>query len=230
MDKNEKGTNIKNKKAKLSFRKLFKNLLIIFIIFIVIYMILNLRIKNIFVSGNEFLSDQEVIEIAGISNYPKIIFNSFNLKSRLNRSEYISSADIKFDVKRGVHINICENKPLFYSDYNKKTVLSDLSMTDRKFDVAVLVNYVPDTIYNNFIKNFSSLSSDVFMRISEIKYAPNEVDDSLFILTMNDGNYVYITINKMDSLNRYVSMVQKFNNKKGILYLDSGEYFKILED
>ena len=47
---------------------------------------------------------------------------------------------------------------------------------------------------------------------------------------MNDGNLVYINLKKMESLNNYVSIIKNFENKKGILRLDSGEYFTILED
>ena len=46
---------------------------------------------------------------------------------------------------------------------------------------------------------------------------------------MNDGNMVYITIPRMDLLNKYVSIVKQLDNKNGILYLDSGNYFKIEE-
>ena len=46
---------------------------------------------------------------------------------------------------------------------------------------------------------------------------------------MNDNNLVYININKMNNLNKYVDIVKKLNNKKGILYLDSGNYFEIKE-
>jgi hypothetical protein len=44
---------------------------------------------------------------------------------------------------------------------------------------------------------------------------------------MNDGNLVYITVSKTDLLNKYLNIVKKLNNKKGILYLDSGNYFEI---
>ena len=43
---------------------------------------------------------------------------------------------------------------------------------------------------------------------------------------MNDGNYVYLTLKKFDNINKYVDMIKSFDNKKGILHLDSGEYFK----
>ena len=75
----------------------------------------------------------------------------------------------------------------------------------------------------------SSLDYDTIKRISEIKYDPNEVDEERFLLTMSDGNYVYLTLEKFEVIDNYVDIIKTFNNKKGILYLDSGEYFKIME-
>ena len=46
---------------------------------------------------------------------------------------------------------------------------------------------------------------------------------------MSDGNYVYLTLEKFEVIDNYVDIIKTFNNKKGILYLDSGEYFKIME-
>ena len=47
---------------------------------------------------------------------------------------------------------------------------------------------------------------------------------------MDDGNYVYLTLSKLSSVNNYVSIIKNFESKKGILFLDSGEYFQILEN
>ncbi|MBD9085093.1 cell division protein FtsQ, partial [bacterium] len=66
-------------------------------------------------------------------------------------------------------------------------------------------------------------------RISEIKYDPNSVDEERFLFTMNDGNYVYLTLIHLEKINNYVDILKNFENKKGILYLDSGEYFKVME-
>ena len=61
--------------------------------------------------------------------------------------------------------------------------------------------------------------------MSEIEYKPNDVDQERFLIFMNDGNYVYINIKKFQNLNKYLDMLKSFDDKKGILYLDSGEYF-----
>ena len=101
---------------------------------------------------------------------------------------------------------------------------------DDKFMVPTLINYVPNIKYNELIDKMKNIENDVLIRISEIKYDPNEVDDSRFFLSMNDGNYVYINIGRFENINNYIDIIKKFDNKKGILYLDYGNSFTIIED
>ena len=46
---------------------------------------------------------------------------------------------------------------------------------------------------------------------------------------MSDGNYVYITLYKLSSIDEYLKITSTLKDKKGILYLDSGNYFEIKE-
>ena len=61
--------------------------------------------------------------------------------------------------------------------------------------------------------------------ISEITYSPNGIDKDRFLFSMNDGNYVYVTSTKISKINDYKSIINSVENKKGILYLDYGNYF-----
>ena len=90
-------------------------------------------------------------------------------------------------------------------------------------------NEIPKDYYDAFIKGINKVDRDILNRVSEIKYDPDSVDEERLLLTMNDGNYAYITMKKFSALNDYVDFVKEFDNKKGILYLNSGEYFKIFE-
>ena len=54
--------------------------------------------------------------------------------------------------------------------------------------------------------------------ISEIEYNKTSYDSERFLLYMNDGNEVYITVSRTNLLNKYVEIVTKLDNKKGILY------------
>ena len=46
------------------------------------------------------------------------------------------------------------------------------------------------------------------------------------MLYMIDGNYVYATLTRFDSVNYYNDIYPTLGGKKGILYLDSGNHFQ----
>ena len=215
---------MKGKKFKIRYKRLFLFLIILIIIALIALFFINLRITNIYVSGNYYLSDQDVIELSKIQNYPRTLFNSsFDIKRRLNSNSYIKSVKVNKKFLTQVYIEVVENRPLFYSDLKKKTVLLDGTLVDDYFNVPILTTDVSNDIYDEFLKKLSLIDMSVFDNISEISYTPRDVDKELFLFSMNDGNYISVNLNRFD-------MVTKFNNHKGILYLDSGEYFKILDN
>ena len=72
--KTNKKKNIKKvKKRKIRFGRIFLVLIILFLLFYLLANIFKFPIKNIYVKGNNILSDQEIIEIAQIENYPSIL-------------------------------------------------------------------------------------------------------------------------------------------------------------
>ncbi len=219
------------KKNKIRYKRLFAFLFVLLIVVVFIVSMLNLRISNIYVSGNYYLSDQEIIEIARLNNYPKTFFNSsLSIRKRINSSIYIDSTKVKKKGLTRIYIDVVENRPLCYSSIKKQTILKNGEFSSDKFNVPILTNDVSGNIYNEFLKKLSLINISSLDNISEISYTPNDVDNELFLFTMNDGNYVYINLDKFESINRYSEMVTMFDNHKGILYLDSGEYFKILDN
>lgn len=219
------------KKRKLKLKAILAFLVFIICFSLIVFYIMNINITNIYITGNQILTEGEIIKIAKIDNYPKSIKNSSKLiKERLEKNEYIKGVEVK---KRGllneVYIKIEENKPLVFDNIKNKTILLDGEEVDKKYITPILTNEVPKDIYNKFLECMDKIDESVFVKISEIKYDPNDIDKERFYLTMNDGNYVYLTLNKFLSINNYINIVKTFNNKKGILYLDSGEYFEILE-
>lgn len=216
---------------KIRYKRLIIFLFFIIVIVFIILKLMFLKITNIYVSGNTYLTDQEIIELGKISNYPNALFTFSNfLESNIRKSDLVDSVDVKKKGFTKVYISVKENRPLFYDDIQKKTVLMDGKMLDKVYNVPVLVNIIDKDVYSKFLSLFSNINSDVFSSISEIEYTPNVVDKELFLLTMNDGNYIYVNLNRFDSINKYFDMMVNFNNHKGILYLDSGEYFKILDN
>ena len=220
-----------NKKRKIK-KKPIIIILFLIIVSLVIYYIYQIKITNIYIIDNEYLSDYEVIKIAKLTNYPNSMKNTTNtIKKRLENNKLIKSVKVE---KKGLLNEVCiyieENTPLFYYLSTNKVILKDGSETSGNYNIPLVTNEIDKNIYDKFIEKISEIDKNIIIRISEIKYDPNDIDKERFYLTMNDGNYVYLTLNKFKKINNYIEIVRTFNNVKGILYLDSGEYFEIFDE
>ena len=218
------------KKRKIRYDRIIIFLIIIIFIVSCFAYLFNLKISNIYILNNNFLTDQQIIEIAGISDYPSTMQNmSFKIKQKLEDNIYIKSVKVYKKNLTEVYIEVEENRPLFYYKYNKKTILLDGKETNDTFIVPTVINYITDSYYDDFINEMGKLDISILSRISEIQFYPNEVDDNRFLLTMNDGNFVYVNISTFDKLNKYITILESLPNKNGILYLDYGNNFEIIE-
>lgn len=221
---------IVKKKRRINYKRVIVVLLLLYFVIYLIIQILNTPIKNIYVENNTFLSDQEIIDMANVSDYPSIFTLDMTIANNLKKDIYIKDAKVYKKNFTELHLVIEENYPLFINKNTSKTVLLNKIEVDRKFSVATLINYVPDTIYSSFVGKVGEINKDILMRISEIEYRPNSVDEERFLLAMNDGNYVYLTLSKFNQINNYIDIIKSVGNKKGILYLDSGGYFELMEE
>lgn len=221
---------MKVKKRKIRYGRILVFLTFISLTVYFIIYIFNIKITNIYVSGNNYLTDQEIIDLALISNYPKSVsFPTWTIEDNIKKSDYIKNVTVNKEKLSIIKILIEENKPLFYNSINNTSVLENGKEVNKKIDLPILLNYVPDTIYGLLIEKMSLVDKEILNKISEIKHVPNEVDEERFLFTMTDGNYVYVTLNKLEVINNYISIIKNFDNKKGILSLDAGnvfEYFK----
>ncbi len=216
------------KKRRLKVKKLMLFIIIVVGILLALAFLTDVKINNIIVKGNTLYSDWEIIEMAELDDYPSSIKTlSSTIKKRLEKDDYIKSVEISRPSLTKIVITVEENLPLFYYLVEDKTILSDETEVSDNFPVPTVINYVPDNIYSDFLTAMTEVDYNILKRISEITYDPNEVDEGRFFLTMNDGNQVYLTIDEFSKINDYLDIIAEFDNKKGILYLDSGEYFEV---
>lgn len=213
-------------KRRFNFVKLIILLLILYIIGYNIYRLLVSPINNIYVENNKYLSDQEVIDASGLRNYPSFMLTfKYNIKKKLLKNEYINSVKISKKLGNIVIINVDENEPLFI--YNDKVVLSNgKQVENRNYKLPILTGNIDDDMLLKLSEKYQNINDEIRLMISEIKYDPNNIDKERFLITMNDGNYVYITLYKITSINEYLKILSKVEGQKGILYLDSGNYFE----
>ena len=223
------------KKRKL---RVFRLLLVLFVLaglFFVVRFYVRLPIENIIIKNTTYLNDYYILELAEIRDYPSFLLTSSRkIEGKLKESPYINKVDVKKSFFNVVTIEVDENRALFYDNTDKKIIFDnneavEVNEITENFRIPRLLNYVPDSKYKSFIKGMKNIKIDTLGKISDIEYKPNDFDKDRFLLYMDDGNMVYLTLTKFKMINYYNDVLTQLEDKKGILYLDNGNHFQIKE-
>ena len=224
---------VKRRKIKLLNFLVF--LLVLSVLSFSVYLILQIRVKNLIVKGTTYIEDDTILSLAKVKNYPRFILTTnYSVKKNLKNYPYIKNVKLLKKWPFTFEIEVEEAKALFYDTNNNSYILdNDKSIKENKIDyifrVPRLLNYVPDKKYKSFKENMAKVKEDVLSKISDIEYQPNDYDKDRFLLYMDDGNMVYLTLTKFKMINHYNEVLRQLENHKGILYLDNGNHFKIKE-
>ena len=129
---------------------------------------------------------------------------------------------------------------VFYSKTMKKLLLllipfflfTSCNYNAKHYDVALSINESNSVIFhsglgtNNYFE--TSVNSEITGKYFLVPDKDDKiVDDTRFLLKMNDGNSVYINLAKLKSLKSYQKIYASLGDKKGVLHLDSGEYLEV---
>lgn len=226
---NKKKIRVKVKKRKLKIKNILILLLLLILLYLGINYILHIKIKNIYIINNNIVPDKDIISSAKLDDYPSFLLTtSKEIENNILKNNYIKEVSVTKKIGSKVYIEIEEYRALCL--YNNEIILESGNKVENTYNLIlpVLLNDV-SIIYDDFINYFSKVDEGILTKISEIEYVPNEVDNERFLLTMNDGNYVYITLTKITKLNKYNSIKDQLEGKLGIIYLDSGDYVEIKE-
>ena len=223
------------KKKKLKIIPFLIVLLVIGGLSFGLYKTMTDKIKNIIISNADYLKDDYIIDLAGIRDYPSFyLTNSLKMKKKLLKSPYIREVKIKREFYHILEIDVTVNRPLFINKDSGMVVFEDkrtILETEANivFRVPRLINYVPDDKYDTFIEKMAKVDKGTLGKISDIEYVPNDYDKDRFLLYMDDGNMVYLTLTKFKQIEYYNDVLEQLEGRKGILYLDSGNHFQIKE-
>ena len=221
------------KKIKIKWGPFFILCIALLSLYFCYELLISFRITNIYIENNNILKDQEIIELAGISDYPSFLeTTSKSIEKRVEDSPYITNVSVKKKLFGQVILKVEEAIPLFINSEGKMVLSNKKEVeNDRNLVLTTLLNYTPDTKYEKLIEELTKTLEDVRLKISEIKYEPTERDKDRFLLLMDDGNEVYLTLTKFDRINYYDNILEELNLEcqKGILNLDSGNHFELKE-
>lgn len=218
----------KVKKKKLKIKNVLFAIFFLFILIISFNYISKIKVKGCYVKGNTFYSDEEILKITGINNSSSFLFtNSVLINTKIRKNNIIKKIKIKKDIFLNFTIIVDERKILFNDLNEKKLVLEGgIKINENYLDAPTLIDKIDDKkIYDKFTKKMLKIDKDTLNSMSEIKYEPNYIDKERFLVSMNDGNYIYLTLSKFHMINNYSKISKTLGDKNGILYLDYGNYF-----
>ena len=130
----KKKIKVRVKKRKLKIKRIIIMLLFLIILVLSFIYLRKLPIKNIYIIGNNIVSDKEIIEEAGISDYPSFICtSSSSIKNKLQKNDYIKEVTIKKKFWGKIYVYIKEEKILAL--YNNKLILEDGKVIDNHYNI-----------------------------------------------------------------------------------------------
>ena len=217
----------KKRKKRLRKGRLLLVLIILGLIVYGIYKYVDIKVNTIYISGNNILTDQEIIEIANLDNNPSYIKNvTLVIKDKLEKNVYIKEAKVTKGLL-SIKIKIDEASVLYIDKKTNEKVTIKGKIKDEKIVCApYLINEAPKEKTDGFKNAMTKIDNDMLCQMSEIKYDPNDIDKDRYYVYMNDGNSVYLTVNKFKKLNKYNSILENIGKQNGTLYLDYGDYFE----
>ncbi|HLO12091.1 MAG TPA: FtsQ-type POTRA domain-containing protein [Pseudoneobacillus sp.] len=198
------------------------------------------HVKTIRIEGNEVYTDSEIISKSGISKTTNIWkVKKSEVSSKLQGLSEIKETDIKIQWPNTVQIQVREHKRIAYlkQESNYYPVMENGKILKNRNEEKIPVNspilfeFKEGKALNEMVKELQNLPSEILNSISEIHYSPKKTDQYHISLFMNDGFEVSATLRSFsEKMVHYPSIISQLDpNKKGIIDLEVGSYFKAFE-
>jgi len=228
---------LKQKRKKKANRRLIFYLSIFFLLIcIIVYLQSPLsNIKIIKVTGNIYLSDDEVIQESNLSKDTNIwTIKEKKIEQKLSEHILIKNVKVNKKLPRSIEIIITEHKRVaylkeenkFYPVLGNGTILPAVKQSVG--DAPMLIGFHEDEYLMNMTNELNNLSESILNLISEVHWKPIEEDQNRIYLYMNDGYIVDGTIkNFSEKMTIYPSIVSQLDpESEGIIHIGVGAYFE----
>ena len=195
------------------------------------------KVKGFEISGNYFLSAEEIKEYAHLDEDSRYLFVFDSIvEKRLLESPLIESAEVKVRNDGVVRIEVKEKLII---GYRYKTypelIFQDGTLMELTNEYAYLYAEVPlivgfDEDVTSFAKAFKNVPQKRIASISEIHRYEYTYDENGLEFVMKDGNRFFASFYSADVINQYNGVASALTEKNVCLYADenSGNVYKSL--
>ncbi|MEH7502420.1 cell division protein FtsQ/DivIB [Neobacillus drentensis] len=227
-------------------RKANKRLVLLLILFFTMIVVIAYsqsplsHVKTITINGNGVYSAEEIIKQSGLSNNTNIWkINKEETVSKLQRLSEIKEAEIEIHWPNTVIIQVKEHKRIaylkqannFFPVVENGEILKSRAAKKIPVNSPILFEFKKGAALNQLVKELEKLPSEISNSISEIHFTPKKTDPYHISLFMNDGFEVSATLRSFsEKMVHYPSIISQLDpNKKGIIDLEVGTFFKAFE-
>ncbi|MFL6559132.1 MAG: cell division protein FtsQ/DivIB [Bacillus sp. (in: firmicutes)] len=197
-------------------------------------------VRTITIKGNGVYSAEELVNQSGLSNNKNIWkIKKDEIASRLKRLSEIKKVDIEIHWPNTVIIQVKEHKRIAYLKQANKflpimengQILKNRTAKKIPVNSPILFEFKEGEVLNQMVEELEKLPSEISNSISEIHYSPKKTDQYHISLFMNDGFEVSATLRSFsEKMEYYPSIISQLDpNKKGIIDLEVGSYFKAFD-
>ena len=164
---------VKRKKKKIRMSRVFLVLFLFALVSFLIYIFIKVPVRGYYISGNNYYTDQEILEKTKLDKYPSyLLTTSFSVNQKVKRDPLIKNIEIKKTLTGMFNVVVEENKILFYDSSKSQSILENTKTISYYDELSpVLVNEITDKdVYKKFINRFNKINDSVLKNVSEIKY------------------------------------------------------------
>lgn len=198
------------------------------------------HVKKIIIKGNQIYSKNEIMDSSGLTNNTNIWkVRKDKITKKVKQLSEINQVDVQIQWPNTIIIHVKEHKRVAYlkKDTNYFPVMENGRVLKNKKTEIIPVNspilfkFKEGAALNEMVKELENLPSEIVNSISEIHYTPKKTDQYHISLFMNDGFEVSATLRTFsEKMVHYPSIISQLDpEKKGIIDLEVGSYFKAFE-
>lgn len=228
---------LKQERKKKANRRLVFYLSIFFILIsIIVYLQSPLsNVKNIVVSGNDYITKDEMIKQSQLTNQTNIwMIDNKNIEKMIQKNPIIESVDVKRKLPSTVKIQVVENRHVGYIEkdenvypiFGNGTVLSTPAKS--LGNSPLLLDFSDEDQLTKMVMELEKVPQNILNLISEIHWEPQDKNKNKVMLYMNDGFIVDATIRDFaNKIQIYPSIASQLEpGIQGIIHIGVGAYFE----
>ncbi len=171
------------------------------------------RYQYLHVRGQKYLGEEEILKDAKIKKKDRVYLHfPRQIKNRVEKNPFVKTAEVRLKpFSQTAFISIEEKQALAYDDHKiyfeqglSRALPKDLSVLET---LPYLHEIKDEKVMKHLFVQLPKINDASLLAISEIEHQPDDLDEMFLKLTMNDGYYVFTSIETLPLLNNYATII-----------------------